>query len=178
MFPAAGNLNRFQSTLPAGEATYLASTELLSIVISIHASRGGSDITIASIPADSREFQSTLPAGEATSRLRSIEGLVQFQSTLPAGEATIIEADSIGIDGDFNPRFPRGKRLHCGGFFRRFYPISIHASRGGSDIPAVNVDAYGNRFQSTLPAREATPYTTGNTPPWDISIHASREGSD
>ena len=34
--------------------------------------------------------------------------------------------------------------------------ISIHASRGGSDISALEADTWTPRFQSTLPAGEAT----------------------
>ena len=64
-------------------------------------------------------------------------------------------------DVNFNPRFPRGKRLlpvivhnlECG--------ISIHASREGSDPSAVTVKPSPGLFQSTLPAREATRYYDG-----------------
>ncbi len=55
----------FQSTLPAGEATVLPSDQRFADVISIHASREGSDITLKG-EGESSEFQSTLPAGEAT----------------------------------------------------------------------------------------------------------------
>ena len=58
--------DKFQSTLPAREATRRRSFFLPGGIISIHASREGSDKRrIAPSPADSR-FQSTLPAREAT----------------------------------------------------------------------------------------------------------------
>ena len=125
---------RFQSTLPAGEATIRRSpcgsdspdfnprfprgkrqdsSEIYNriSVISIHASRGGSDEMYTGLPRRFQEFQSTLPAGEATSVAYSGDwDYHQFQSTLPAGEATNVhDSDSLG------------------------WYISIHASRGGSD---------------------------------------------
>ena len=80
---------------------------------------------------------------------------------------------------DFNPRFPRGKRRpDCRKIYKRFrisihasrggsdlcsvllmcslLPISIHASRGGSDPPTWAATQDGFIFQSTLPAGEAT----------------------
>ena len=79
---------RFQSTLPAGEATILKLCQHCTDRISIHASRGGSDSSADSSAEEPSEFQSTLPAGEAT--LQPVFYLFgfEFQSTLPAGEAT------------------------------------------------------------------------------------------
>ena len=101
---------------------------------------------------------------------------------------------------DFNPRFPRGKRLRCwsdtphsdaisihasrGGsdvlpvFRYRQLQISIHASRGGSDLWRTEGMPSTLRFQSTLPAGEATITHQKMTPYFRISIHASRGGSD
>ena len=56
-----------------------------------------------------------------------------FQSTLPAGEATSRWSFNI-----------------CG------QPISIHASRGGSDHLLARSTITRMEFQSTLPAGEAT----------------------
>ena len=78
----------------------------------------------------------------------------------------------------FNPRFPRGKRHASKGTTEQQFQISIHASRGGSDKKSMNEEASiaisihasrgGSdilwnvlplnvlRFQSTLPAGEAT----------------------
>ena len=80
-------------------------------IISIHASRGGSD-PFAIAPGQTLfVFQSTLPAGEATK--------LTFIPTLPKRY--------------FNPRFPRGKRLEIEAEDEHDAAISIHASRGGSD---------------------------------------------
>ena len=57
------------------------------------------------------KFQSTLPAGEATTRVYHYFIKARFQSTLPAGEATFVLATTVPV-------------AH----------ISIHASRGGSDM--------------------------------------------
>ena len=101
----------FQSTLPAGEATLGIESEELTEVISIHASREGSDkegliqvlvITI-SIHA-SREGSDLKITGRE-------EYAMLFQSTFPAGEATTTSARSEDVP-----------------------PISIHASREGSDL--------------------------------------------
>ena len=57
---------RFQSTLPTGEATMLTIPEWCIYVISIHASREGSDNFDRADMDALKEFQSTLPAKEAT----------------------------------------------------------------------------------------------------------------
>ena len=43
--------------------------------------------------------------------------------------------------------------------------ISIHAPRTGSDVDVANVPNQEEPFQSTLPARGATPPTPAATPP-------------
>ena len=123
----------FQSTLPAGEATPAAVLDLVTrnfnprfprgkrqrskrgivalLLISIHASRGGSDVK--SRPLDPY--------------------IMHFNPRFPRGKRLPRDCQTPMLSADFNPRFPRGKRLsrtqrHC-----RFYSISIHASRGGSD---------------------------------------------
>ena len=101
-------------------------------------------------------FQSTLPAREATGGLISFCWLwTIFQSTLPAREATISSRILSMGAGNFNPRFPRGKRPQLDRSFK-------------SEL----------QFQSTLPAREATNNITSFRHALIISIHASREGSD
>ena len=99
-----------------------------------------------------------------------------------------IHASRVGSDlaasrisamvGDFNPRFPRGKRplVESSGTFSR--NISIHASRVGSDPGFLGAYGLTCRFQSTLPAWEATEGLDMPKPKGLISIHASRVGSD
>ena len=65
-----------------------------------------------SSPASKRpEFQSTLPAREATEDDAQKRVEMQFQSTLPAREATSRATAFSMPEWNFNPRFPRGKRL-------------------------------------------------------------------
>ena len=146
-------------------------------MISIHASRGGSDLIPCKVPDIPIGFQSTLPAGEATFSQRrnhhiflisihaSRGGSDNRQSAVRLCCAISIHASRGGSDTDiesttswdihFNPRFPRGKR-----------PIKHRAG----DL--------SSRFQSTLPAGEATAALKSNITNGVISIHASRGGSD
>ena len=57
---------QFQSTLPVGEATQNVTLTVDDSIISIHASRGGSDAANMWNSATQWVFQSTLPVGEAT----------------------------------------------------------------------------------------------------------------
>ena len=100
-----------------------------------------------------------------------------FQSTLPAGEATWFLLCWLVLKKYFNPRFPRGKRRRQLASHIQA-PISIHASRGGSDHNDGCVSAGIERFQSTLPAGEATGERYNYDYVSEISIHASRGGSD
>ena len=81
-------VDKFQSTLPVGEATPAARGLQGQGRISIHASRGGSDYD--------------RPGGANAGS--------EFQSTLPVGEATSISDNKAYEISDFNPRFPWGKR--------------------------------------------------------------------
>ena len=60
----------FQSTLPVGEATFSATEAGNAMTISIHASRGGSDLCDTRPISSNFLFQSTLPVGEATGRIK------------------------------------------------------------------------------------------------------------
>ena len=81
---------------------------------------------------------------------------ILFQSTLPAGEATSSSLDAVSFFTHFNPRFPRGKRPKEVVALKVKLDISIHASRGGSDGRGRPSIIHPIRFQSTLPAGEAT----------------------
>ena len=189
----------FQSTLPAGEATFEFFTCWVIVAISIHASRGGSDREADRNGSDVG-FQSTLPAGEATLRGRPagqksrhnfnprfprgkrqkrsgpLTGVPAFQSTLPAGEATADEI-SKSIALYISIHASRGGSDDCLDLLPNVPDISIHASRGGSD-PGTGSSGSSSRFQSTLPAGEATNGDITSSVAADISIHASRGGSD
>ena len=100
-------------------------------------------------------FQSTPPARGAT----PIDGYDPVRSDIsihaPREGGDPIAAVSFGCRRYFNPRPPRGGRL----LRRACYHISIG-------------------FQSTPPARGATPRSPFGTPRPHISIHAPREGGD
>ena len=124
----------FQSTLPAGEATTWPRRNIPSLT----------------------GFQSTLPAGEATAPVLAIMTYYRlFQSTLPAGEATLRNNYTRRRSVNFNPRFPRGKRL-----FENLFTASFGLFQ--STLPAGEATGMTSSrdlapsFQSTLPAGEAT----------------------
>ena len=102
-------------------------------VISIHASRGGSD-------------------QGAASSLSILCGISIHASR--GGSDHLLRLLSI-VPGNFNPRFPRGKRRRT-----------------------ASPKCGGKGFQSTLPAGEATAKLREHTDRLAISIHASRGGSD
>ena len=169
---------RFQSTLPARGAT---KPDIYPVIL--------------------QKFQSTLPARGATHMERfEADGPAEFQSTLPARGATLPCTVSMGINKEisihapregsddamcparttaryFNPRSPRGERRMATRTLesaRRFQ--STLPARGAT--PPTKVPIRDNKFQSTLPARGATPRPPPQRPPPAISIHAPREGSD
>ena len=133
--PAAMLLPRsayFNPRFPRGKRPLVYRPYRVARLISIHASRGGSDILLHVMPASfthfnprfprgkrqrpaletdpDRLFQSTLPAGEATPSFTNSRRRAIFQSTLPAGEATNGNRFYQVTLYNFNPRFPRGKR--------------------------------------------------------------------
>ena len=169
---------KFQSTLPAGEATCCPCVLDPPIFISIHASRGGSDLKENVRMSRIYHFNPRFPRGKRQNRHLPNEFHLVFQSTLPAGEATSSSVGWMMYRSYFNPRFPRGKRpssqasasfevlfqstlpageaTGSGRCIDSVHQISIHASRGGSDRHFNRDDVFGD----------------------PISIHASRGGSD
>ena len=190
----------FQSTLPAREATIREKRVKPDGTISIHASREGSDNQCFRFPRIRRHFNPRFPRGKRHTSDMGTAANLAFQSTLPAREATTAAAMRPMPVANFNPRFPRGKRPKWGAVTCLKLQISIHASREGSDESMDELKAIATKFQSTLPAREATNinrivYNIYNFNPRfprgkrlaaaglavgliSISIHASREGSD
>ena len=168
---------KFQSTLPAREATPFLKFLECTPPISIHASREGSDPFAKVHNQLTTNFNPRFPRGKRRSVIgyplsfglisihASREGSDLGVAVVTAPRKISIHASREGSDKApqnsnsrntyFNPRFPRGKRHFMG------------------CVVLVSV-----KFQSTLPAREATPFLKflECTPP--ISIHASREGSD
>ena len=152
-----GNGNGFQSTLPVGGATLEIPAKNSIGFISIHAPRGGSDRSESSEFLRIVYFNPRSPWGERLVALKTQIILFLFQSTLPVGGATVLEDGYYEVQQNFNPRSPWGERpcqhehiilaqqfqstLPVGGatIFAQLVDIilviSIHAPRGGSDLP-------------------------------------------
>ena len=104
-------MSRFQSTLPAREATLPVKLFPAGQKISIHASREGSDKVAVAI------IRKLNPISIHASREGSDPAFARLFQLPP----------------HFNPRFPRGKRRVTWFDFPFAILISIHASREGSD---------------------------------------------
>ena len=147
----------FQSTLPARGATLILQisrweTEFQSTL----PARGATRTT--RLTRCSPTFQSTLPARGATCFFFAVAVYAgAFQSTLPARGATSFCRAWPGLNLDFNPRSPHGERHRLMGRWDSWRRISIHAPRTGSDGNPVIKHRQIPPFQSTLPARGATP---------------------
>ena len=145
----------FQSTLPVGEATlWLSVNEDVAFDFNPRFPWGKRRYVVIDFPLK-LDFNPRFPWGKRPFLKVLNTCTVEFQSTLPVGEATIRVGDVLIWNYDFNPRFPWGKRPSCGLQLRGRRNISIHASRGGSDIWYLGMDVKNK-----------------------ISIHASRGGSD
>ena len=145
----------FQSTLPARGATFPPCSRRHIRCISIHAPRTGSDATDGRCTTIARHFNPRSPHGERLGVIQALYGVGPFQSTLPARGATVSLCVRAQAEDDFNPRSPHGERLAQG---YQINPTTI--------------------FQSTLPARGATFVGQSRGSCSNISIHASRTGSD
>ena len=199
-FPQETGTSQFQSTLPArgatvspqkstrttnfnprsphGERQGKGASPQPSPHISIHAPRTGSDAHARCPCSRQRAFQSTLPARGATTLTERIGALAQlFQSTLPARGATGLRK-SQRRDIIISIHAPRtGSDEHLSGVRagrRDFNPRSPHGERPYGDLEKYS----DNPFQSTLPARGATSFSSKSNCSRQISIHAPRTGSD
>ena len=111
-------------------------------------------------------------------RYPGLHGEPTFQSTHPARGATIT-SPYFPVDGAISIHAPRegcdraGTETHQSG-----QPISIHAPREGCDAAQPFRPQGRPQFQSTHPARGATPKSGDSISSTRISIHAPREGCD
>ncbi len=170
--------------------------------ISIHASRGGSDMIATRFTIRWRYFNPRFPRGKRPYQKEAIAAVEKISIHASRGGSDLLFSYLLPKYRYFNPRFPRGKRP--GGRHKSLLPneeISIHASRGGSDnlhvalsngivVISIHASRGGSDarrsppltflfiFQSTLPAGEATALDPYLEQIAKISIHASRGGSD
>ena len=146
----------FQSTLPARGATVAALSEKSGISFqSTLPARGATVIGNAERKIQSA-FQSTLPARGATTFPQSPRtSTINFNPRSPHGER-LTRVQSAARADNFNPRSPHGERrwLMCEtGRFTDFNPRSPHGER----LAPTEMITQRGVFQSTLPARGATP---------------------
>ena len=125
--------------------------------ISIHASREGSDHRCAERGRE--EIRISIHAsreGSDRGGRHDREHRPDFNPRFPRGKRLCAICGKPLDSANFNPRFPRGKRRAVNCEFTASRSISIHASREGSDLGVCQQTFYTWKFQSTLPAREAT----------------------
>ena len=152
---------------------------LWTAMISIHASRGGSDLRRPDRRFSLMHFNPRFPRGKRPISTMWRMLTRRFQSTLPAGEATTMDwIDWIRLR-DFNPRFPRGKRRRC---FHAFSPPTFNFNprfpRGKR--PSIFNKLYNrdSNFNPRFPRGKRQLQVGCKEEAMIISIHASRGGSD
>ena len=123
-------------------------------------------------------FNPRTPRGVRPKILRTLKTSVRnFNPRTPRGVRPLTSSFCC-IERNFNPRTPRGVRRPEGGRAILTAHISIHAPREGCDRRGAPDGPYGQRFQSTHPARGATMGCSPILAKTGISIHAPREGCD
>ena len=122
------------------------------------------------------DFNPRSPHGERPSPMGILSGGQHFNPRSPHGE----RRSTFNVNEEwlhFNPRSPHGERHYLPVEYRglvNFNPRSPHGERHESSISPSTC----HTFQSTLPARGATPPFGYNHINAYISIHAPRTGSD
>ena len=146
----------FNPRFPRGKRHPARSVPGLRRPISIHASREGSDLSKHEILNVFLDFNPRFPRGKRLSTKGVHAKMSIFQSTLPAGDATPKATDSTFYVWISIHASRGGSDVSLSSTFFKFLCISIHASRGGSDPMLGLITERGEKFQSTLPAGEAT----------------------
>ena len=171
----------------------------MTIEISIHAPRTGSDLALPSVARYNTISIHAPRTGSDGCNTGYSKSRLYFNPRSPHGERLRHAAD-VHAGSDFNPRSPHGERLRWtvkNTRLERFQStlpargatISgqtiFVASRFQSTLPArgatlrrLAVASCLAKFQSTLPARGATQQRPLAASAGQISIHAPRTGSD
>ena len=158
----------FNPRSPHGERRIIFLCNADNARISIHAPRTGSDTFKSSSLYVPYLFQSTLPARGATADPRLKGHALDISIHAPR-----TGSDARGhVRGRkdyiyFNPRSPHGERPGLFDVPDDDIIISIHAPRTGSDNERFTFSDSSVLFQSTLPARGATPSSSGVQPSAD-----------
>ena len=147
----------FQSTLPARGATYSRDNHHCLGLISIHAPRTGSDRCRAVRKVGYLiSIHAPRTGSDELGRHQQSIQRVYFNPRSPHGERPATDGRCTTIAKHFNPRSPHGERrwLMCEtGRFTDFNPRSPHGER----LAPTEMITQRGVFQSTLPARGATP---------------------
>ena len=146
---------KFQSTLPAGGATYEVFTALCKLLISIHAPRGGSDFNLTNKQAKVLDISIHAPRGGSDRNFEFYRTFAYgFQSTLPAGGATLRFFTRLCNWVLFQSTLPAGGATSSGTRCVPLVCISIHAPRGGSDWAGRRCRRSGLYFNPRSPRGE------------------------
>ena len=141
----------FQSTLPAREATSQRAPLRIRTQISIHASREGSDSDAAANHSERQHFNPRFPRGKRPHHDDQGAHYQGFQSTLPAREATKGFLLLLGDFVLFQSTLPAREATLAINLFQKRPKISIHASREGSDPPALPAQNLAGYFNPRFP---------------------------
>ena len=150
-------MSDFNPRTPRGVRPPTKGIMLGGFFISIHAPREGCDSRCPQPELPKTQFQSTHPSRGATRISTHCCVTCTFQSTHPARGATRCSRGCLDTRSNFNPRTPRGVRpLFVSAFDQYDYDFNPRTPRGvrrHHQVPSIA----GTRFQSTHPARGATP---------------------
>ncbi len=145
------NSERFQSTLPVGEATDSHFIGNFVDSISIHASRGGSDRSILLEQNKIKDFNPRFPWGKRPGRLREVckgRGISIHASRGGSDFLRLLKIEKARI---FQSTLPVGEATDSGQLLPELVFISIHASRGGSDFSSFSAASSGVNFNPRFP---------------------------
>ena len=100
----------FNPRSPHGERPRFRSSGVLTLMISIHAPRTGSDSRGCPLVAGSQGFQSTLPARGATIRVAALSPFIGISIHAPRTGSDTRSMCGWSCLSNFNPRSPHGER--------------------------------------------------------------------
>jgi len=166
----------FQSTRPARGATLAHLLSPHPHIVSIHAPRAGRDSRPAAQIRGPSCFNPRAPRGARPGRFRAVHDSRCFNPRAPRG-ARPIPRCWTSTPASFNPRAPRGARRPAEFIQPHIAGFNPRAPRGAR-LFWTGAPPSGDLFQSTRPARGATPESMCWRRCKNVSIHAPRAGRD
>ena len=130
------------------------------VSISIHAPREGGDALLSNLgEVVSISIHAPREGGDKKrQRQEHLQQIISIHAPREGGD--LLYGRIRHLNQDFNPRPPRGGRLIIAIGVPKLFYISIHAPREGGDLENHSGLTIIIRFQSTPPARGATPTHT------------------